>query len=103
MIRLVNIDDLSPTSPAWEDVLKLEIWEPKDVAFWYLTQNNFTRIEDNRKGHEKIYELVRYGRWEKTSPLTDTIVCSNCGYNWPSEEMKSKYCPGCGAEMREEQ
>ena len=42
-------------------------------------------------------EPVRRGRWEKISPFTDTIMCSNCGYNWPTEEMKSNYCPDCGA------
>ena len=46
-------------------------------------------------------EPVRRGRWLQDSFLTDTILCSNCGFNLPTEEMASNYCPNCGAKMEE--
>lgn len=97
MIRLVNIDGLSPTSPAWEDVLKLEIWEPKDVVLWYLTQNNIKRIDDTRKDCEKTYELVRHGKWIDEEI---NIFCSECNHGSPIG-AKWPYCPNCGAKMEE--
>ena len=102
MIRLVNIDSLSPTSLAWEDVLKLEIWEPKDVVLWYLTQNNIKRIDDTRKGCEKTYELVQHGQWIGEPGM---FMCSVCYDAWgtENEEMIKEwnYCPNCGAKMEE--
>ena len=43
------------------------------------------------------------GRWVGVSPQTDTRQCSECGYNILSEEVKTPYCPWCGAKMEEQE
>ena len=41
------------------------------------------------------------GDWFYQNPLfIDTIMCSVCGYNLPSDEFKTNFCPNCGADMR---
>lgn len=48
-----------------------------------------------------VRENVR-GEWIYQNPLfVDTIMCSVCGYNLPSDEFKTNFCPNCGADMRE--
>lgn len=38
-------------------------------------------------------------RWQGVSPFVDTEECSHCGYNIPSDEFETLYCPWCGAKM----
>ena len=45
---------------------------------------------------------VRHGHWQRSNPLTDTEECSVCGYNIPTDEFETPYCPLCGAKMDEE-
>ena len=40
------------------------------------------------------------GEWIPSNPETDTFECSECGYNINSEELKTPYCPWCGAKMK---
>lgn len=40
------------------------------------------------------------GEWIPSNPETDTLECSKCGYNIISEELKTPYCPWCGAKMK---
>lgn len=42
---------------------------------------------------------IRRGRWSRVSPLVDTLECSACGYNIIGDEMKTPYCPWCGARI----
>lgn len=42
---------------------------------------------------------IKYGKWVHNNPLTDTLVCTECDYNIPTEEFKTPYCPWCGAYM----
>lgn len=44
-------------------------------------------------------KVVRRGRW-KSKGLA-SLVCSRCGYvdDW---KLYNNFCPGCGADMREE-
>ena len=44
---------------------------------------------------------VKHGHWISASPLTDTLVCSECQYNIIDEAFKTPYCPNCGAKMDE--
>ena len=37
------------------------------------------------------------GKWIRVSPMTDTLMCSECGYNILGEEFKSNFCPDCGS------
>lgn len=41
----------------------------------------------------------RHGTWVGVSPLTDTIMCSECGYNLPCVDLATEFCPGCGLPM----
>ena len=43
---------------------------------------------------------VRHGQWIWLSPMTDTMMCSECGWNIIDESFKSNFCPDCGADMR---
>lgn len=40
------------------------------------------------------------GEWIPSNPETDTFECSKCRYNIISEELKTPYCPWCGAKMK---
>lgn len=63
---------------------------------------------DERHEHEDYVNAVRLAiesiqkvidndsAWIGSSPFTDTIECKNCGYQLPSVELVSKYCPDCG-------
>lgn len=81
-----------------DDLENLETWTPEEVTLWYLTQNNFTKIEDNRKGHEKTYKLVQYGHWVDIDyPVSE---CSICKYMVDTLNIATSYCPNCGALMK---
>ena len=56
--------------------------------------------------HMHIEELLsllpsveKHGKWVHDNPLTDTLVCTECNYNIPTEELKTPCCPWCGARM----
>ena len=40
------------------------------------------------------------GEWIGVNPMVDTEQCSICGWNIPTDEFESNYCPNCGAKMR---
>ena len=42
---------------------------------------------------------IEYAEWIGVSPDTDTRQCSKCGYNVPSHELVTPYCPWCGRRM----
>ena len=44
-------------------------------------------------------DTVKHGKWVHDNPLTDTLVCTECNYSIPTEELKTPYCPWCGARM----
>ena len=52
----------------------------------------------------KIEVIRTRGKWECTKqggiPITDR--CTNCNYKMKWYTNKHKYCPNCGADMREE-
>lgn len=39
------------------------------------------------------------GEWVGVSPMVDTVQCSVCGGQLFSAELKTPYCPYCGAKM----
>ena len=43
---------------------------------------------------------VEEGEWIRSSPFTDTMECSLCGYNIYSEEIETPHCPWCGARLK---
>ena len=47
---------------------------------------------------EPVHEPKR-GEWIGVSPMVDTVQCSVCGGQLFSAELKTPYCPYCGAEM----
>lgn len=60
----------------------------------------YKMFENAMKEVQKVdVEPVRYAKWVKSSPLTDTEKCSLCNYNIQSEELETPYCPICGARM----
>ena len=55
------------------------------------------RVEQAREHYQT--EPRKKARWVRCNPLTDTMVCTNCDWNWFSEEVVTRYCPDCGAYM----
>lgn len=55
--------------------------------------------------HGKEVEFVKRktGKWVGVTPMVDTLMCSECGYNIIDKEFKTPYCPNCGAKMEGEQ
>ena len=50
--------------------------------------------------HGKEFAIVKHGHWK--SSLTGWVYCSVCNTEPPDEtNIRSKYCPNCGAEMDE--
>ena len=45
-------------------------------------------------------EPIINAEWINSSPLTDTVVCSNCDYNIQFIELVTPRCPWCGAHMK---
>lgn len=44
-------------------------------------------------------QLPKEGEWIGVNPMVDTEQCSICGWNIPTDEFESNYCPNCGAKM----
>ena len=55
-------------------------------------------LAENELLKKKLEENA--GEWIHSNPETDTLECSKCGYNIISEELKTPYCPWCGAKMK---
>ena len=50
--------------------------------------------------HEELeQQLPKCGEWVYADPFVDTVQCSLCGGQLPSEELETPYCPYCGAKM----
>lgn len=52
------------------------------------------------------YRKQREGTWEKSDISGEKYVCSECGgacwyYDFEGDVAKSKFCPNCGAKMKE--
>lgn len=43
---------------------------------------------------------IKESKWVRSNPFTDTLECKNCRFNICDEELKSDYCPNCGAKMK---
>lgn len=43
--------------------------------------------------------MPKRGEWIGVSPMVDTVQCSVCGGQLLSAELKTPYCPYCGAKM----
>lgn len=55
---------------------------------------------------EKPAETVKRGHWKKSDILNEKYVCSVCGgacwyYDYQGDVAKSRYCPNCGARMKD--
>ena len=50
--------------------------------------------------HEELeQQLPKCGEWVYADPFVDTVQCSLCGGQLPSEALETPYCPYCGAKM----
>ena len=63
---------------------------------------NITKAVVKRIPAEDVVE-VRHGRWKKRPNTTGQVYCSECAMleEITDNSFKSKYCPNCGADMRE--
>jgi septal ring factor EnvC (AmiA/AmiB activator) len=48
-------------------------------------------------------QMPKRGEWIGVNPMVDTEQCSLCGWNIPTYEFETNYCPYCGARMEGEQ
>lgn len=65
------------------------------------------QLRESHESYEKhINELEaqmsKEGEWIGVNPMVDTEQCSICGWNIPTYEFESNYCPNCGTRMRGE-
>lgn len=56
-------------------------------------------FENGYAAAKRVFSKGRTAHWVKQNPMVDTEECSSCGYNIPSEELESPFCPDCGAYM----
>ena len=68
-------------------------------------QNNYIK-HDSYFEFKNIVETMptveqKHGQWQGVSPFVDSLECSECRYEILSEELKTPYCPWCGAKMDE--
>lgn len=58
------------------------------------------RMELTAKCRRLEAQLPKEGEWIGVNPMVDTEQCSICGWNIPTDEFESNYCPNCGAKMK---
>lgn len=66
-----------------------------------LYEGKFNRIMGKHHeidGNANI-QRVRKGKWQGVSPFVDSEECSLCRYCIYDAELRTPYCPGCGAFM----
>lgn len=90
-----------------EYVNNTELMSARQRAIWvYENANilNATAIRDNLKPFLDLpTSEINHGRWYLADD-GDGVVCSECGEDFCVllyEVMRFKYCPNCGAYMRE--
>ena len=57
-------------------------------------------VQELKRVNLEIFEdLPKMGEWIGVSPMVDSVQCSVCGGQLFSAELKTPYCPYCGAKM----
>lgn len=69
----------------------------KDYCAGMRTMKNWVL---DRIASAPTIEDEQEGEWIRSSPFTDTMECSLCGYNIYSEEIETPHCPWCGARLK---
>lgn len=77
------------------DLNKVTVWRcPRNIA--QMREWAFSLpVEDVKP--------ITHAHWTGVTPMVDTIMCSNCGWNYPTNEFATPYCPSCGAKMDEDE
>lgn len=79
------------------DVIKLaRIYDSSDFCVMAVT------VKDIRNIPSADVAEVRHGKWIRPTRVPDSMLseCSICGFD--TGAFTFKYCPNCGADMREE-
>ena len=89
--------------------MKLVIEIPKEE---YLLIRRYQDIAPN-KTHSLAMSIINgtplpKGHWIKSNKPNEKYVCSECGggcwyYDYQADVAKSRYCPNCGADMRDKE
>ena len=69
----------------------------RDVATW---EKEVAKPVMDTVPPSDVRENVK-AEWVGVTPMTDTLQCSNCGYNIVDVDFATPFCPICGAEMDE--
>lgn len=80
-----------------------ELEEFRDPLWFINTEDAFICSYYDKEVTEHV-EKVRRGKWEPIAQelnYCDTLKCSACEFVIDISEGDYKYCPNCGAKMRE--
>lgn len=81
----------------------------KDQADDFNNENLFSSAEGALAVAEWLEDVpsadvrpVVRGRWNHDgSDWKNRFICDQCGYKWFFDAKEAKFCPNCGADMRE--
>lgn len=93
-MRLIDADALI-------DDIKNNLWDWKTVDG--ITATTVLKQTISDIGNQPTIEERKTGKWVGVTPMVDTLMCSECGYNIIDKEFKTPYCPNCGAKMEGEE
>lgn len=92
------MDELISKSEAIKVIL-----EEEDVCKRSLGSRYAATVRLARTAVEKLPVVdaapIIHGEWRRVSPFTDTMGCSICDYQIPTDEFVTPYCPWCGAQL----
>lgn len=92
-MRFVNVDDFK------KEIMKCNADPINEFDLGWDTWGIFNAID--RTPTADVQPVI-HAHWTGVTPMVDTIMCSNCGWNYPTNEFATPYCPSCGAKMDEE-
>ena len=83
------------------DALKNEFPKDSDWDYPVSTNSYVCEMIDAQPTIEPERKKRKKGKWIGVSPLVDTEQCSLCGYQILNNQLRTPFCPWCGADVRE--
>lgn len=99
-MRTIDADLFKSNVKAWaENIRDFR----SDNKCFFTEENILNAIDD-----QPTVEIVKYGKWIRVdSNLIETYDCSVCNFNvygdgYYKDLVRTKYCPNCGARMKDQ-
>lgn len=74
-----------------------EIYDQKG----FLTALGYEALDAIDSSNCKTLVQKQHGEWKKVGGIFYRLKCSNCNFELENPDDESKFCPNCGADMRE--